>query len=110
MKSTISAGLLGLLLCGCSTVQVARLDTTLPKTTVVDLYKHAEELKGKTYQKIGYLAYGKPVTEENQVKALGAMLNKARQIGAEGLILERESEDFTNTMVLRGTAIIYGEQ
>lgn len=65
------------------------------------------QLKDKQYKEIGYVAYDKPVSKFNYTEALGALLNKARQIGADALILETPPENVTNDVAFRGTAIVY---
>ena len=107
MKSVVVVFLLGVLLIGCSTVQVARLDTTLPATKTVDLYQSQYDLAQKSVKEIAYLAYGEPVRPENYTAALGALLKKARQIGADALLVETPLESITNSVVLRGTAMVY---
>lgn len=103
------AGLLAVLLClaGCvhqETVQVRHLTSGryLP-SRYVQVYRKAPE---EAYEKIAVLeAVGQPGTPKSQL--LGSIMEKARELGAEGVIVEDKSQPIGNPLVMNPTGGMY---
>ncbi|QSR84397.1 hypothetical protein [Methylacidimicrobium sp. B4] len=104
-----AAGLLAILLCvaGCAhqdAVQVRHLTTAryLP-SRYVQVYRKAPE---GPYEKIAVLeASGQPETPKSQL--LGSILEKARELGAEAVIVEDKSQPIGNPLVMNPTGGMY---
>ncbi len=97
-----TAGVLGLLLCvsGCvhqQTVQVRHLTTArYEPSRYVQIYRKPPE---GPYEKIAVLeASGQPETPRSQL--LGSIVEKARELGAEAVIVEDKSQPIGNPLVM----------
>jgi hypothetical protein len=85
-------------------VQVARLDKTRTPTNKIDFYKTAPGPDRK-YNEVAYLSVA-GVTEKNFTAALGQMMDMARKVGADALIMrDQGTTGATNT--INAVAVAY---
>jgi hypothetical protein len=94
------------LVAGCATVQKAQFDKTRPPTQKVDFYQSPAAVN-RQFKEIGYLAYTRGVNDLNDTYALGKLLDAARRIGADGVILQSPNLSQTNLGSFKAIAIVY---
>jgi hypothetical protein len=72
----------------------------------VDFYQSAAAVN-RQFKEIGYLAYTRGVNDLNDTYALGKLLDAARSIGADGVILQSPNLSQTNMGSFKAIAIVY---
>ena len=92
--------LLVLLLAGCATVEVVKYNQPFPPKGLdaqIDVYDTAQP--EKPYVEIGKLKYVSTSTI-NEEKAIGELKVKARELGADGIILKGFTESTVSTYTI----------